>query len=100
MLPKFGIEREVRVCDSCFDQYGPKEEEGGSPVHEKVSSVHVKTGLGEWFCRQKLKKTAQIVYLRNIWLVLSQNSHRSLSPNRFKSLHPNLNTPTVVKYNL
>ena len=35
VLPKFGIEREVRVCDSCFDQYGPKEEEGGSPVHEK-----------------------------------------------------------------
>merc|ERR1719350_1851734 len=26
VLPKFGIEREVRVCDSCFDQYGPKEE--------------------------------------------------------------------------
>ena len=46
VLPKFGIEREVRVCDSCFDQYGPKEEEGGSPVHEKVSSVQVKTGSG------------------------------------------------------
>jgi len=38
VLPKFGIEREVRVCDSCFDQYGPKEEEGGSPVHEKGKS--------------------------------------------------------------
>ena len=25
-LPKFGIEREVRVCDTCFDQYGPKDE--------------------------------------------------------------------------
>merc|ERR1719376_389411 len=23
VLPKFGIEREVRVCDSCFAQYGP-----------------------------------------------------------------------------
>ena len=45
MLPKFGIEREVRVCDSCFDQYGPKEEEGGSPVHEKVSSVQLRTVL-------------------------------------------------------
>ena len=45
VLPKFGIEREVRVCDSCFDQYGPKEEEGGSPVHEKVSSGQVKTAL-------------------------------------------------------
>jgi len=38
VLPKFGIEREVRVCDSCFDQYGPKEEEGGSPVHEKAKT--------------------------------------------------------------
>jgi len=27
VLPKFGIEREVRVCDSCFDQYGPTEGE-------------------------------------------------------------------------
>ena len=34
VLPKFGIEREVRVCDSCFDQFGPKEEEG-SPTHEE-----------------------------------------------------------------
>ncbi|XP_059087624.1 hepatocyte growth factor-regulated tyrosine kinase substrate-like [Tigriopus californicus] len=25
VLPKFGIEKEVRVCDSCFDQFGPKE---------------------------------------------------------------------------
>jgi len=25
VLPKFGIEREVRVCDSCFDQFGPNE---------------------------------------------------------------------------
>jgi len=32
VLPKFGIEREVRVCDSCFDQYGPKEED--SPIHQ------------------------------------------------------------------
>merc|ERR1719341_2293787 len=39
VLPKFGIEREVRVCDSCFDQYGPKEEEGGSPVHEKPAKT-------------------------------------------------------------
>merc|ERR1719219_2345306 len=38
VLPKFGIEREVRVCDSCFEQFGPKEEEGGSPVHEKVKA--------------------------------------------------------------
>ena len=26
------------MCDSCFEQFGPKEEEGGSPVHEKVKS--------------------------------------------------------------
>merc|ERR1719219_2120020 len=38
VLPKFGIEREVRVCDSCFEQFGPKEEEGGSPVHQKVKA--------------------------------------------------------------
>merc|ERR1719278_339710 len=38
VLPKFGIEREVRVCDSCFEQFGPKEEEGNSPVHEKVKA--------------------------------------------------------------
>merc|ERR1711971_1126965 len=30
-LPKFGIEREVRVCDPCFDLYGPKEEAGARP---------------------------------------------------------------------
>ena len=38
VLPKFGIEREVRVCDSCFDQYGPKEEEGSPSHEEKVVS--------------------------------------------------------------
>ena len=52
MLPKFGIEREVRVCDSCFEQFGPKEEEGGSPVHEKVKSSQTHTiakiDTGRW----------------------------------------------------
>eukprot|EP00093_Oithona_nana_P002085 02085.XXX_5448_7795_1 [CDS] Oithona nana genome sequencing. len=30
-LPKFGIEREVRVCDPCFDQYGPKDQDSPRP---------------------------------------------------------------------
>ncbi len=33
LLPKFGIEREVRVCDACFDKYGPKDE-NDSPQHQ------------------------------------------------------------------
>jgi len=33
LLPKFGIEREVRVCDACFDKYGPKDETE-SPQHQ------------------------------------------------------------------
>lgn len=36
-LPKFGIEREVRVCDPCFEQYGPKEE--NSPRHRSHATV-------------------------------------------------------------
>ena len=56
MLPKFGIEREVRVCDSCFDQYGPKEEEGGSPVHEKVGPVQAKTGIESFLQPGKTEK--------------------------------------------
>ena len=34
-LPKFGIEREVRVCDPCFNLYGPKEEVGARPAAQK-----------------------------------------------------------------
>ena len=33
-LPKFGIEREVRVCDSCYDKYGPKDED--APIQKPV----------------------------------------------------------------
>ena len=39
-LPKFGIEREVRVCDSCFEQYGPKEET--SPRHHSHNQNQTK----------------------------------------------------------
>eukprot|EP00090_Calanus_glacialis_P042474 TRINITY_DN7532_c0_g1_i3.p1 TRINITY_DN7532_c0_g1~~TRINITY_DN7532_c0_g1_i3.p1 ORF type:complete len:761 (+),score=322.19 TRINITY_DN7532_c0_g1_i3:35-2317(+) len=41
VLPKFGIEREVRVCDSCFDQHGPSASETPtSPVSgEKKEAV-------------------------------------------------------------
>ena len=34
-LPKFGIEREVRVCDPCFNLYGPKEEVGARPAAQQ-----------------------------------------------------------------
>lgn len=33
MLPKFGIEKEVRTCDSCFEKYGPQESD--QPAGEK-----------------------------------------------------------------
>merc|ERR1711915_1051759 len=32
LLPKYGIEREVRVCDSCYEKHGPSDEE--SPNHQ------------------------------------------------------------------
>jgi len=38
VLPKFGIEREVRVCDSCFDQHSTNE------ADNKVSNVTDKEG--------------------------------------------------------
>lgn len=38
VLPKFGIEREVRVCDSCFEQYGPKD--SGSGQNSPAKSAH------------------------------------------------------------
>ena len=31
-LPKFGIKRQVRVCDTCFKLYGPKKEVGARPA--------------------------------------------------------------------
>jgi len=40
VLPKFGIEREVRVCDSCFDQYGPSANDTPtSPSGDKKEST-------------------------------------------------------------
>ena len=48
VLPKFGIEREVRVCDSCFEQYGPAEEEQPeSPAPQVGSAAGVGDGSGE-----------------------------------------------------
>jgi len=44
LLPKFGIEREVRVCDSCFANHGPKEED--SPTHQsKQGAASASSGL-------------------------------------------------------
>jgi len=35
VLPKFGIEREVRVCDSCFEQHGSSDGEATSQQGDK-----------------------------------------------------------------
>ena len=40
VLPKFGIEKEVRTCDSCFEKYGPKDE--GSPTGQEPGTLRVK----------------------------------------------------------
>ncbi len=38
LLPKFGIEKEVRVCDSCYEEYGPKD--GQNAAASSASSSH------------------------------------------------------------
>ena len=48
VLPKFGIEREVRVCDSCFEQYGPAEEEQPESPAPQVGRA------GKWVAVVKL----------------------------------------------
>ena len=40
VLPKFGIEKEVRTCDSCFEKYGPKDEE--LPAGQDPGTLRVK----------------------------------------------------------
>merc|ERR1719282_1417261 len=40
VLPKFGIEKEVRTCDSCFEKYGPKDE--GSPTGQEPGTLRAK----------------------------------------------------------
>eukprot|EP00088_Acartia_fossae_P031734 TRINITY_DN3254_c0_g1_i4.p1 TRINITY_DN3254_c0_g1~~TRINITY_DN3254_c0_g1_i4.p1 ORF type:complete len:904 (+),score=342.00 TRINITY_DN3254_c0_g1_i4:37-2748(+) len=69
LLPKFGIEREVRVCDSCFDKYGPKDEtEGGgttSPQHQpkqaplNLQAAMKEVGLPEEYISSPLSKQSQ-----------------------------------------
>ena len=46
VLPKFGIEREVRVCDSCFEQYGPAEEEQPESPAPQARSAEKEGGGG------------------------------------------------------
>jgi len=61
VLPKFGIEREVRVCDSCFDQFGPKDED--SPIHQQKQAAAAGTGkesdLPEEYLASPLSKQPQ-----------------------------------------
>jgi len=48
VLPKFGIEREVRVCDSCFEEHGPKEGAEVQPVPGgKKASPEPEQGTGK-----------------------------------------------------
>jgi len=45
LLPKFGIEREVRVCDACYDKYGPKDE-ADSPQHQPKQLPPLNSSIG------------------------------------------------------
>jgi len=50
VLPKFGIEKEVRVCDSCYEEHGPKgsstTQQGGSSSSGESSPVKTSRGGG------------------------------------------------------
>ena len=53
-MPKFGIEREVRVCDPCFDQYGPKEQD--SPRPHQPSKKKLESDLPEEYLASALSQ--------------------------------------------
>merc|ERR1712013_771973 len=57
VLPKFGIEREVRVCDSCFAQYGPSASD--TPASPKQETAADKEDLPAEYLASPLSKQNQ-----------------------------------------
>ena len=55
MLPKVGIEREVRVCDSCFDQNGPSASE--TPASPKGEEKEASSDLPAEYLASPLKNS-------------------------------------------
>jgi len=60
VLPKFGIEREVRVCDSCYAQYGPKEEAGPGPGEQQQHRTEAEQDLPAEYLASPLSKQPQV----------------------------------------
>jgi len=62
VLPKFGIEKEVRVCDSCFEKFGPKESDSADTgtLRPKKERADSESDLPAEYLASPLSKQPQV----------------------------------------
>ena len=65
-MPKFGIEKEVRVCDSCFEKFGPKESDSADTgtLRPKKERADSESDLPAEYLASPLSKQPQVSFCK------------------------------------